>query len=57
MRNKRKAKAVASCQIKKSRKRHDRQVIGISDFIKADIAAIKRTKPPAAAKGFDHEVK
>jgi prevent-host-death family protein len=36
-------------------KRRDREVLSLSDFADADIAAIKAVKPSAAAKTFDHE--
>ena len=38
-------------------KRRDRQVMALSDFTEADIAAIERASPPAEAARFDHEVK
>lgn len=37
-------------------KRRDRQVLGLSDFSPADIAALEATRAPKAAKAFDDEL-
>jgi hypothetical protein len=37
-------------------KRRDREVMTLADFTDADIAAIKKVKPSAAATTFDHEM-
>jgi prevent-host-death family protein len=37
-------------------KRRDRQVMGLTDFTDADIAAIKAAKPPTEASQFDDEL-
>lgn len=37
-------------------KRCDRQVMSLTDFTNADIAAIKASKPPAEASQFDDEL-
>jgi PHD/YefM family antitoxin component YafN of YafNO toxin-antitoxin module len=37
-------------------KRRDRQVLALSDFTDADIAALKATRAPEASKDFDHEL-
>jgi prevent-host-death family protein len=38
-------------------KRYDRQVLGLEDFSDADIALLKKSRTPEAAKAFDAEVK
>jgi prevent-host-death family protein len=38
-------------------KRRDREVLGLDDFTKADIEAIRRAEPPAITAKFDHELK
>ena len=37
-------------------KRRDRQVMGLEDFTEADVEALRKVKPSAAASAFDHEV-
>jgi prevent-host-death family protein len=37
-------------------KRRDRQVMGLGDFMDADIAAVKKSKAPSAAVAFNDEV-
>jgi hypothetical protein len=37
-------------------KRRDRQVLGLGDFTEADLAAIKKAKPPAEAAKYNDEV-
>ena len=37
-------------------KRRDRQVMSLSDFTQADLAAIKASKPSAEASQFDDEL-
>ena len=36
--------------------RRDRQVMGLEDFTEADLEAIGKVQPSAAAAAFDHEV-
>lgn len=38
-------------------KRRDRQALGLEDFSDADIAALKRSRAPDAARLFDPELK
>ena len=38
-------------------KRHDRQVLTLSDFTEADIAALEATRAPESSKAFDHELR
>ena len=38
------------------RKRREREVLNLTDFTDADIAAIKKVKPSAAATTFDQEM-
>ncbi len=37
-------------------KRRDRQVLGLSDFTEADIAALETVRAPEASKAFDDEL-
>jgi prevent-host-death family protein len=37
-------------------KRRDRQVLTLSDFTEADIAALEATRAPESSKAFDHEM-
>jgi len=37
-------------------KRRDRQVLTLSDFTEADIAALEATRAPESSKAFDHEL-
>ncbi len=37
-------------------KRRDRQVLTLSDFTEADIAALEATRAPELSKAFDHEL-
>jgi PHD/YefM family antitoxin component YafN of YafNO toxin-antitoxin module len=37
-------------------KRRDREVLRLEDFTEADLDAIRKAEPPAAAAVFDHEV-
>ena len=37
-------------------KRRDRQVLTMSDFIDADIAALEATRAPESSQAFDHEL-
>jgi hypothetical protein len=37
-------------------KRHDRQVLTLSDFTEADIAALEATRAPESSKAFNHEL-
>ena len=37
-------------------KRRDRQVLTLSDFTDADIAALEATRAPESSKAFDHEL-
>jgi len=36
-------------------KRRDRQVMGLEEFTKADLEALRNVQPSAAAAAFDHE--
>lgn len=38
-------------------KRRDREVLGLSDFTEADLAAIEAAEPPSEAAAFDDEWK
>ena len=38
-------------------KRRDRQVLTLSDFTEADVAALETTRAPESSKAFDHEFK
>ena len=38
-------------------KRRDRQVLSLSDFTEADVAALEGTRAPEASKAFDHELR
>jgi PHD/YefM family antitoxin component YafN of YafNO toxin-antitoxin module len=38
-------------------KRRDREVLGIDDFSKEDIEAIRRSRAPAETAAFNHELK
>jgi PHD/YefM family antitoxin component YafN of YafNO toxin-antitoxin module len=38
-------------------KRRDRQVLELTDFTDADIAALEQTRAPDAARAFDDELK
>jgi PHD/YefM family antitoxin component YafN of YafNO toxin-antitoxin module len=37
-------------------KRRDRRVMGLEDFTEADLEALRRVQPSAAAAGFNHEM-
>jgi hypothetical protein len=37
-------------------KRHDRQVLTLSNFTEADITALEATRSPESSKAFDHEL-
>jgi PHD/YefM family antitoxin component YafN of YafNO toxin-antitoxin module len=37
-------------------KRRDRRVMGLEDFTEADLEALRKVEPSAAAAAFDHEV-
>ena len=37
-------------------KRRDREVMGLEDFTKADLEAIRNAEPPLEAAMFDHEL-
>ena len=37
-------------------KRRDREVLALSDFTEADIAALEAARAPDAARAFDHEL-
>jgi PHD/YefM family antitoxin component YafN of YafNO toxin-antitoxin module len=37
-------------------KRRDRQVLTLSDFTDADIAALEATRAPDSSKAYDHEI-
>ena len=37
-------------------KRRDREVMGLEDFTKADLEAIRNAEPPPEAAMFDHEL-
>lgn len=37
-------------------KRRDRQVMRLEDFTEADLEALRKVEPSAAAAAFDHEV-
>ena len=37
-------------------KRRDRQVLTLSDFTDADVAAFEATRAPESSKAFDHEL-
>lgn len=36
-------------------KRRDRRVMGLEDFTEADLEALRKVEPSAAAAAFDHE--
>jgi PHD/YefM family antitoxin component YafN of YafNO toxin-antitoxin module len=37
-------------------KRRDREVLGVEDFTKADLEALRNAEPPPEAALFDHEM-
>jgi PHD/YefM family antitoxin component YafN of YafNO toxin-antitoxin module len=37
-------------------KRRDREVLGVEDFTKADVEALRNAEPPPEAALFDHEM-
>jgi hypothetical protein len=37
--------------------KRDREALGIGDFTKADVEAIRRTRPSPESAAFDHELK
>ncbi len=45
-----------STEENKPLKRRDREVMTLADFTDADIVAIEKVKPSAAASAFDHEM-
>jgi prevent-host-death family protein len=55
-RNGRERLVLLSAEEFKRLKRRDRQVLGLEDFTEADLEAIRKAQPPAAAASFDHEV-
>jgi len=56
MRNGRERTVMISIEEYQRLKRRDREVLALSDFTEADIAALEATQAPAAARAFDHEV-
>jgi prevent-host-death family protein len=56
-RNGREGTVLISSEEYRRLKRRDREVLTLSDFTDADIAALEASRPPAEAAAFDHELK
>jgi len=55
-RNGRERLVILSAEEYRRLKRRDRQVLTLDDFTDADLAALEKTRAPAEATAFNHEV-
>ena len=55
-RNRRERTVLISADEYRRLRRRDRQVLTLSDFTDADVAALEATRTPGSSKAFDHEL-